>query len=85
MPEKTGVKSVSATNPNSPLRIADGALKPELEVGDVKKYCASLLSYLSTSQNSYIDTVTSTNQFTDQAESALKEAISECKSTFLKS
>ena len=41
-----------------------------------------LLSYLGTSKKSYIDAVTSTNQFTDEAETALKEAIAESKATF---
>eukprot|EP00980_Cylindrotheca_fusiformis_P031183 scaffold25935_cov2061-Cylindrotheca_fusiformis.AAC.9 len=57
----------------------------DLEVADVKKYCASLLSYLETSNNSYVDTVTSTNQFTDEAEAALKDAITESKDVFVKS
>jgi hypothetical protein len=35
LPEKTGVKSLFASRPNSPLRIADGALNPELDVLDV--------------------------------------------------
>ena len=57
----------------------------DLEVGSVKEYCASLLSYLNTSKKSYIDIVTSTNQFTDEAETALKEAIAESKAVFVKS
>ncbi len=56
----------------------------ELEVGDVKKYCASLLTFLNTSQNPYIGIVTSTNQFTEEAEAALKDAIAESKNLFLK-
>jgi F0F1-type ATP synthase alpha subunit len=55
-----------------------------LEVADVKKYCASLLSYLETSSNPYINTVTSTNQFTEEAETALKEAIAASKEIFVK-
>merc|ERR1712087_499471 len=50
----------------------------DLEVADVKKYCASLVSYLS-SKKSYIDIVSSTNQFTEEAETSLKEAIAESK------
>ena len=56
----------------------------DLEVGDVKKYCASLLSFLKTSQKSYIEIVTSTNQFTEEAETSLKEAIEESKELFFK-
>src|SRR6056300_151474 len=54
----------------------------DLEVSDVKAYCASLLSYLTTSQKTYIDIVTSTNQFTDEAETALQEAIAAAKEVF---
>jgi len=53
-----------------------------LAVGDVKKYCASLLAYLSTTKKAYIDIVTDTNQFTDEAETLLKEAIAESKASF---
>merc|ERR1711935_786005 len=53
----------------------------DLEVADVKKYCASLLTYLSTSQKPYTQIVTSTNQFTEEAETSLKEIIAESKDT----
>jgi len=56
----------------------------DLEVANVKKYCASLLSYLETSNNSYIKLVTSTNQFTEEAETALKDAIAASKDVFVK-
>jgi F-type H+-transporting ATPase subunit alpha len=78
---------------NSPLSVAQqvaliytgiNGFLDDLAVGSVKKYCASLLSYLSTSQKSYIDIVTSTNQFTEEAETSLKEAISESKELFAK-
>jgi hypothetical protein len=36
LPENAVLKSLSATSPNSALRRADGALKPEFEVGCVK-------------------------------------------------
>ena len=71
---------------NSPLSVAEqvaliytginGKLD-DLAVGDVKKYCASLITYLNTSKKSYIDAVTSSLQFTDEAEAALNEAIEE--------
>ena len=35
-PENAGLKSRSASMPNFDFRIADGALKPELEFGSVK-------------------------------------------------
>ena len=79
---------------NSPLSVAEqvaliytginGELD-ELAVSDVKDYCASLIKYLNTSKKAYIDTITSTNQFTDEAEAALKEAIAESKAVFTKS
>ena len=78
---------------NSPLSVAEqvaliytginGKLD-DLPVSDVKKYCASLLMYLKTSKKSYLDIVTSTNQFTEEAEAALNEAIQESKAAFVK-
>ena len=56
----------------------------DLAVADVKKYSASLISYINTSKQSYTDIVGSTNQFTEEAETALKEAISESKEIFAK-
>jgi F-type H+-transporting ATPase subunit alpha len=55
-----------------------------LEVGDVKNYCVSLLSYLETSQKPYLEIVRTTNQFTEEAETSLKEAIAESKELFSK-
>jgi len=46
-------------------------------------YCANLITYLGTSQK-FIDIVSSTNQFTDEAEAALKEAIADSKEAFRK-
>jgi hypothetical protein len=40
--------------------------------------------YLKTSKKSYLDIVTSTNQFTEEAEAALNEAIEESKAAFIK-
>ena len=44
LPEKVGVKSLSAIKSNSPFKIADGALNPELEVGEVKAKVLPLIS-----------------------------------------
>ena len=55
-----------------------------LEVSDVKNYCVSLLSYLETSQKPYLEIVRTTNQFTEEAETSLKEAIAESKELFSK-
>ena len=75
---------------NSPLSVAqqvaliytgiNGELD-DIAVGDVKKFCSTLLSTLS-STKTYLDIVTDTNQFTDEAEAALKEAVESTKSTF---
>jgi len=56
----------------------------DLPVGDVKQYCTSLISYISTSKKPYAEIVASTNQFTEEAEASLKEIISETKETFAK-
>jgi len=56
----------------------------DLAVGDVKDYCTSLVSYLTTSDEKYTDIVRSTNEFTSEAESSLQEAISKSKEAFAK-
>jgi F-type H+/Na+-transporting ATPase subunit alpha len=56
----------------------------DLAVSDVKNYCISLIKYLNTSKQSYLDIIRSTNQFTEEAESQLKEAIAESKKAFAK-
>merc|ERR1712154_71902 len=69
---------------NSPLSVAQqvaliytgiNGFLDDIEVSDVKKYCASLLTYLETSNKPFVEIVSSTNQFTDEAETALKEII----------
>jgi len=87
----TRLREVLKQPQNSPLSVAEqvaliytginGHLD-ELEVSDVKNYCASLVSFLSTSQKSYIEIVTNTNQFTEEAEESLKEIIFESKVLF---
>jgi F-type H+-transporting ATPase subunit alpha len=76
---------------NSPLSVAQqvaliytgiNGYLDDLEVGSVKGYCASLLKFLASSKKPYIEIVTSTNQFTEEAETSLKEAISESKALF---
>jgi F-type H+-transporting ATPase subunit alpha len=78
---------------NSPFSVAEqvaliytgiNGYLDDLEVSDVKAYCASLITYLATSNKPYIEIVTSTNQFTEEAETSLKEAISESKDAFAK-
>ena len=44
VPEKSVVKSSSAIRPNYALRIAEGALKPEFEVGEVNTSFLPLIS-----------------------------------------
>jgi hypothetical protein len=50
----------------------------------LKPYCASLISYISTSKKPFAEIVGSTNQFTEEAEASLKEIIAESKETFAK-
>ena len=50
----------------------------------MKQYCASLLSFLSSSKKTYLEIIGNTNQFTEEAESLLKEAIAESKEVFMK-
>jgi len=90
----TRLREVLKQPQNSPLSVAQqvaliytgitGCLD-DVAVSDVKKYCASLLKYLSSSDKQYLDIVTTTNQFTDEAEASLKEAIAASKEMFMKS
>ena len=89
----TRLREVLKQPQNSPLSVAEqvaliytgiNGYLDELEVSEVKSYCASLISYISTSQKPYAEIVTTTNQFTEDAEVSLKEIIAESKETFLK-
>jgi len=86
----TRLREVLKQPQNSPLSVAEqvaliytgiNGYLDDVAVGDVKKYCASLLSYIGTSKK-YIDIVTSTSQFTEEAETALQDAITESKGIF---
>jgi F-type H+-transporting ATPase subunit alpha len=76
---------------NSPLSVAEqvaliyagiNGFLDDLSVSNIKAYCSSLLLYLNTSNSSFIDIVKSTNVFTEEAESSLKQAIEESKTSF---
>jgi len=76
---------------NSPLSVAEqvaliytgiNGYLDNIAVSDVKSYCTNLLSYLKTSKQNYGNEVGTTKQFTDLAESLLKEAIAETKAVF---
>ena len=78
---------------NSPFSVAEqvaliytgiNGYLDDLSISDVKPFCASLITYLATSKKPFVDIVTSTNQFTAEAESSLKEAIGEAKSAYAK-
>ena len=86
----TRLREILKQPQNSPLSVAQqvaliyagiNGFLDDLEVSDVKKFSASLLQTLD-SQKSYIDVVDSTNQFTQEAETFLKEAIGSTKSQF---
>jgi F-type H+-transporting ATPase subunit alpha len=89
----TRLREVLKQPQNSPLSVGqqvaliytgiNGALD-DIEVSDVKNYCSSLLNYLETSQKPYLEIVKTTNQFTDEAEVSLNEAIQESKEIFFK-
>lgn len=89
----TRLREVLKQPQNSPLSVAEqvaliytgiNGYLDELAVEDVKSYCATLVSYITTSKKAYADIVSSTNQFTEEAEASLKEIISETKETFAK-
>jgi F-type H+-transporting ATPase subunit alpha len=79
---------------NSPLSVGEqvaliftgiNGYLDDLAVSDVKSYCLSLIKYLATAQNPYLEIIRTTNQFTDEAETSLKQAITESKDLFMKS
>ena len=87
----TRLREVLKQPQNSPLSVAQqvaliytgiNGFLDDIEVANVKSYCAALLTYLGTSSNPYIGIVTDSNQFTDEAESSLKAAIEESKTSF---
>jgi F-type H+-transporting ATPase subunit alpha len=89
----TRLREVLKQPQNSPLSVAEqvaviytgiNGFLDDLPLAEVKKYCSSLLRYLNTSKKPYIDLISSTNQFTDEAEAMLKEAIAESKDIFIK-
>jgi F-type H+-transporting ATPase subunit alpha len=89
----TRLREVLKQPQNSPLSVAEqvaliytgiNGYLDDLELGQVKKYCASLLSYIATSKKPFAEIVGSTLQFTEEAEASLKEIISETKDTFAK-
>lgn len=55
----------------------------EIPLEKVVKFCNSLLDYLKTSKPKFGEIISSQKVLTDEAEGLLKEAIAECKQTFL--
>lgn len=89
----TRLREVLKQPQNSPLSVAEqvaliytgiNGYLDDLAVSDVKNYCASLISYITTSKKPFAGIVGSTNQFTDEAEASLKEIIAESKAIFSK-
>ena len=87
----TRLREVLKQPQNSPLSVAEqvaliytgiNGFLDDLKIELIKSFCANLLNYLNNSSNPYVSIITSTNQFTDEAETALKEAIEELKITF---
>jgi len=54
----------------------------DLPVKEIKNYCGNLLNYLNTSKAKYSEVVSSTQQFTEEAETLLQSAIAESKENF---
>ena len=86
----TRLREILKQPQNSPLSVPEqvaliysgiNGFLDDLEVTDVKKFSASLIQTLN-SQKSYLEAVGSTNQFTQEAETLLKEAISATKTGF---
>ena len=89
----TRLREVLKQPQNSPLSVAEqvaviytgiNGYLDDLAVADVKNYCTSLIKYLTTSKKPFSEIVLTTNQFTEEAEASLKEAIAESKEAFAK-
>jgi F-type H+-transporting ATPase subunit alpha len=87
----TRLREILKQPQNSPLSVAQqialiyagiNGFLDDLDVSAVKKFSATLLQALD-SQKSYIDAVSTTNQFTEEAETSLKEAINDNLRQFL--
>ena len=88
----TRLREVLKQPQNSPLSVPEqvaliyagiNGFLDELAVNDIKKYCASLLSYLKTS--TYLSIVTETLKLSDEAETSLVQSINESKEAFMNS
>ena len=88
----TTLREVLKQPQNSPLSVGQqvaliytgiNGILDDIEVSQVKAYCSSLLTYIETSQKPFLELIKTTNQFTDEAEVLLKEAISKSKEVFL--
>ena len=89
----TRLREILKQPQSSPLSVAEqvaliyagiSGFLDDLELSDIKPYCANLLAYLKVSKASYIEIVQTTTFFTEDAETLLKEAIAETKENFLK-
>ena len=88
----TRLREVLKQPQNSPLSVAEqvaliyaginGYLDP-LPVTEVKKYCASLLSYISTTQLKFKNIVNESGQFTEETEALLIDAITNSRTVFM--
>merc|ERR1712194_154708 len=87
----TRLREILKQPQNSPLSVAQqvaliysgiNGFLDDLDISEVKNFSASLLQVLD-SQKSYIDAVSSTNQFTEEAETSLKEAINKNLKQFI--
>jgi F-type H+-transporting ATPase subunit alpha len=89
----TRLREVLKQPQNSPLSVAEqvaliytgiNGYLDDLQVNEVKSYCTSFIKFLASSQKPYMEIIKTTNQFTDEAEASLKEAILESKEIFTK-
>jgi F-type H+-transporting ATPase subunit alpha len=90
----TRLREILKQPQNSPLSVSEqvaliytgiNGYLDDIAVGDVKPFCSSFLTYLATSKPAFVEIVRSTNQFTAEAESSLKDSIAEAKKAFTKS
>ena len=77
---------------NSPLSVAEqvaliyagiNGYLDTIPVKSVKKYCTNLLEYITSNQTQYLQIISDTEKFTDEAETLLQDAITKSKENFM--
>ena len=87
----TRLREILKQPQNSPLSVAEqialiyagiNGYLDDLKIIEIKPYCTNLIKLINTSRKSYLEFLGDLTDFSEKAETALKEAIDESKKTF---